>query len=1317
MLFISATTASADIGELKTIGTYPPNGRGSEVEQHRLDNRIVTMLDNGSVFAYGVVLDNISITKANERIIGSGSNPPAIRWDKGWKDQGYPPECPQGSFFPTATPLADNKILFAGGFCNASRLLNDDSPYPPDFTKLSLWNDVTQKWEVAPSLHEARLHHTATLLKGNSVLIVGGESHHHTVENEEPVLDSVELYRADVMLQLPHLHFARAKHTTTQLNDGNVLVIGGFDQQGKPLSSVEIWDAKTQAWHDGAPLSIPRYNHTATLLSDGRLMITGGISQAGLPTNLVEIWDTATQTWSNAAPLLQPLRSHSATALSNGDVLVVGTSFDEHRHAVSQTMLWRAATAQWQPAGTLSPDNTGDIRSDIKYFLWANKNGGALLFSNTLIMRWLPTTLIAGEYFPSSERQGYTTASLNDGRILLAGGHLRNTPFDLTEIYDPASNQFSSTGRLNQPRYTGMPYQEKLSSVVTDDGEMVIAGGWVQKPDQTEGSVANFAEVWNPATGQWRIIQELRFEPQERVYLRKLDNGDVLFFSSKELSEEGSAQYRALVWQPRSNSVEKLPVTATPRVKAAIALLADGRVLIVGGSTREFVPEYICPQTTPHSTANTDADSEEGDGCQDEPAHWQLQRADTAELWNSRTDTTASITYPPSFHAENPQTLVLNNGNVLLVNAVMPHPMQTHPPQPEWLWNARTSSWTLLPPLAVDMNWPMTELNDGSLVAWAASNVNPSHAQVLKPNATTWQPMLRFPQIKASVIQLPSGQLLAISSTEPYAAVFEEKPQQWLLRQSQHVTTSDSAQVEFANGSMFVAVDDAALVELADGKLAVLGTMQKVGMKKLAQIWNPQTNAWAATRKIVDGRTTGNAILLPSGAVLNISYGAAGSYLCDIWQPDDDSWQSCGTLKPTKNADYANFVLGHLNDHRVVFMSSAEQAFVFDENAHNWAEMKTRWNLESMNFGFAIHTDKPLAEFFDPASNEWLDANAIAGKYYSMTPPLPNMLWDPIRHHWAYAQFRIMGSNGFWLPDGCAIAGPPFKIYNPSTGKITEYPELYANWMKPEKMIALKDGTVVITGEDATGAKFFHHKATCAGFEVIQDDNFLMPGIWVQATPTVIPSTSSEPELSITKKWLNKISAFIADFKWILLALFIPIILYFPLRAANHKLQKSYPTLSKPLGSEKGGRVMDRVLRFVIYSILAMLVLPGLWGAANTQWQHINTPTKKTVLPCRYIGVWSSTTEGRFANRITLKDDGRYIFQASDTSHSNIPPKEGSWEVQGENMVWDTQQEFYEPDANQIIDKSETSFTLRERNGKQTRFELIDKIKSTVCAP
>ena len=69
---------------------------------------------------------------------------------------------------------------------------------------------------------------------------------------------------------------ARAEHTATLLDDGTVMLVGGFD--GSALKKVDRFDPLTGQWTAASSMSVGRSQHVTVPLDGGRLLVAGGRS-------------------------------------------------------------------------------------------------------------------------------------------------------------------------------------------------------------------------------------------------------------------------------------------------------------------------------------------------------------------------------------------------------------------------------------------------------------------------------------------------------------------------------------------------------------------------------------------------------------------------------------------------------------------------------------------------------------------------------------------------------------------------------------------------------------------------------------------------------------------------------------------------------------------------------------------------------------------------------------------------------------------------------------------------------------------------------
>ena len=75
------------------------------------------------------------------------------------------------------------------------------------------------------------------------------------------------------------MHEGRQQHTATLLDDGRVLVTGGYwsdGQAGRVLSSAEMYDPESRTFRAIGTIGTPRMEAVSILLPDGRVVIIGG---------------------------------------------------------------------------------------------------------------------------------------------------------------------------------------------------------------------------------------------------------------------------------------------------------------------------------------------------------------------------------------------------------------------------------------------------------------------------------------------------------------------------------------------------------------------------------------------------------------------------------------------------------------------------------------------------------------------------------------------------------------------------------------------------------------------------------------------------------------------------------------------------------------------------------------------------------------------------------------------------------------------------------------------------------------------------------
>jgi Ca2+-binding RTX toxin-like protein len=182
----------------------------------------------------------------------------------------------------------------------------------------------------------------------------------------------------------------------------------------------------------------------------------------------------------------------------------------------------------------------------------------------------------------SVRRYAAAAAPLPDGRVLVVGGSNTTFPYFLSsaEIFDPATGSFSSAGigSMSVPR-------SGAAAAPLPDGRVLVAGGL--NSDSSGDHYLSSAEVFNPATNSFSSAG-IGSMSVRRYYTAAapLRDGRVLV---------GGGQYNdgglyscylssAEVFNPAANSFSSAGIgsMSIPRSEAAAAALPDG-VLVAGG--------------------------------------------------------------------------------------------------------------------------------------------------------------------------------------------------------------------------------------------------------------------------------------------------------------------------------------------------------------------------------------------------------------------------------------------------------------------------------------------------------------------------------------------------------------------------------------------------------------------------------------------------------------------------------------------------------------------------------------------------------------
>ncbi len=220
----------------------------------------------------------------------------------------------------TATPLANGRVLAAGGFTG--------SP----IGTAELYDPATNAWTATGSMASTRDEHIAARLPNGKVLVAGGHATAGNIAGAELYDPASGTWSATGSLSVPRILLGGAA-----LADGSVLATGGTSDGSNPLLSAELYDPAAGTWSaTGAP-SVARDNQTATVLGTGQVLVAGG-SNGGALSSAEVFTPTTTATLTGAgafghqlvgttsAPIRLTLTDTGGTPLLVGGVALSGAA-------------------------------------------------------------------------------------------------------------------------------------------------------------------------------------------------------------------------------------------------------------------------------------------------------------------------------------------------------------------------------------------------------------------------------------------------------------------------------------------------------------------------------------------------------------------------------------------------------------------------------------------------------------------------------------------------------------------------------------------------------------------------------------------------------------------------------------------------------------------------------------------------------------------------------------------------------------------------------------------------------------------------------
>jgi uncharacterized repeat protein (TIGR01451 family) len=603
------------------------------------------------------------------------------------------------------------------------------------------------------------------------------------------------------------------------------------------------------------------------------------------------------------------------------------------------------------------------------------------------------------------------------------------------------------------------------------DGRVLVAGG------TNNGTIVNFveqtSEIYDPATNSWSAGGNLQ-KSRSAHTATLLADGRVLLVGGFDGGSNNSAE----IFDPATNSWTLAQNMSVGRLEHTATLLSDGRVLVAGGASSP-VP------------------------------------LSSAEIYDPATDTWTAATPMTIGHQRHTATL-LNDGRVLIIGGFLSTACCSSQVE---IYDPVTDSWTPAAP-ATDASGmsqqSATLLPDGRVLTVGGGQF--LGGRIYNPTTNTWfstGPMMIDGLFGNQSMLLGDGRVMVVGGIAPVGSQYEQAAVEFY----NPATDSWSLGPSISIGRIkFTAT------HLGAGRVLVAGGDSSGGSSialSAAEIYDPNgINKWSSVAIMSQQRAEHTATLLNDGRVLVAggkaffsAFSAANSVTAEaeIYDPVSNSWATAGPLATPRTKHTAT----GLRDGRVLVTGGWNTSTVFDTAEvydlaiNGWSPAGTMGTARrdhaaillpdsggrvlvvggtSSNSGSP--TPLPTAEIYDPATNSWTPVQPMNFARRLHTATLlqdgrvlvvgggggsESEVYDPVTNNWTLTGSSVLSDSlehtATLLADGrVLVAGGQFgntrssaEVYDPVTN----------NWSSAGSMsfprvehtaTRLLDGSVLVTG-------------------------------------------------------------------------------------------------------------------------------------------------------------------------------------------------------------------------------------------------------------
>jgi len=296
--------------------------------------------------------------------------------------------------------------------------------------------------------------------------------------------------------------------------------------------------AQTQGqWVSTGTMQSTREFDAQAKLTNGKVLAAGGVDNSNNVLSSAELYSTNGK-WTLTGSMANPRAYSPAVVLTNGKVLVAG-GYGTGGTLLNSAELYDPTSGKWSSAGSLSV-----------------------------------------------ARYAHTATLLTNGKVLVTGGCTAATCSTYTaasELYDPTSNTWSTTGSLNTARFWQGVVRLKT-------GKVLVVGG-------TLGTTS--CELYDATKGTWSVAASTNVARYQHTTTLLADGKVLVAGGGSGRNLTNSAE----IYDPTANTWTATGNMISPRYAGAAALLPDTTLVIAGGYGQSISCGKVCTTYIPFAKA------------------------------------------------------------------------------------------------------------------------------------------------------------------------------------------------------------------------------------------------------------------------------------------------------------------------------------------------------------------------------------------------------------------------------------------------------------------------------------------------------------------------------------------------------------------------------------------------------------------------------------------------------------------------------------------------------------------------------------------